>query len=85
MIPMQWLHFQAWLTRNFLPEPFVARRKDLHRRAAEAIEKLWEPKLDEQAAALGQILPKRGCRQGLSNTSRAQEIVRLPVMLMKRR
>jgi class 3 adenylate cyclase/tetratricopeptide (TPR) repeat protein len=36
----------------------LARRKDLHRRAAEAIEELWEPKLDEQAAALGQHFAK---------------------------
>ena len=36
----------------------LARRKDLHRRAAEAIEELWKPKLDEQAAALGQHFAK---------------------------
>lgn len=36
----------------------LARRKDLHRRAAEAIEELWEQKLDEQAAALGQHFAK---------------------------
>ena len=36
----------------------LARRKDLHRRAAEAIEELWKPKLDEQAAALGQHFSK---------------------------
>ena len=36
----------------------LTRRKDLHRRAAHAIEELWQENLDEQAAILGQHFAK---------------------------